>query len=218
MAEIPEYAPYLAAAYIAFALGILSPGPNVIAIIGTSMGTSRHAGVLTACGIASGSVIWATMGVFGLTALLASFAGFAVVLRIVGGCYLLWLGWGYLRAAWQGGRITVRERDVRTRARLLFAQGLGIQMTNPKAALYWLSVMSLVVRPDMPSWVAVATVAGIGIISFTGHLAWALLFSTRGVVSVYQRIKRTADAALGSFFAALGIGLLASVVRQGSKA
>ncbi len=218
MASVPEYAPYLAAAYLAFVLGLLSPGPNVIAIIGTSMGTSRLAGVSMACGIATGSVIWATMGVFGLTALLAGFAWFGTVLRIVGGCYLLWLGWGYLKAARQGGRIAVEERAVRARAGRLFAQGLGIQMTNPKAVLFWLSVMSLVVRPDMPLWVAVATVAGIGILSFIGHLSWAVLFSTRGIVTVYQRIKRLADGLLGSLFAALGIGLLASVVRHGSKA
>ncbi len=217
-AQLLEYGPYLLAAYLAFALGILSPGPNVLAIVGTSMGTSRYAGMMMAFGISTGSVIWALMAVFGLTAILASFAWFGTVLRIVGGCYLLWLASNYLRAAKAGKKIEVQERKAKRSGAMLYVQGLGVQMTNPKAALYWLSVMSLVLRPEAPIWVAVTMVGGIAIVSFAGHLSWALLFSTRRVVTFYQRFKRVMDGALGAFFSALGLGLLVSVFRQGSKA
>jgi len=216
-AELLEYGPYLIAAYLAFIMGILSPGPNILAIIGTSMGTSRRAGVMVALGTSSGSIIWATMAVLGLTAILANFAWFGTILRIVGGCYLLWLAAKYFRAAMAGGDLTVTNHKVSKSDWKLFSQGLAIQMTNPKAALHWLSIMSLVLRPEAPIWVAIAIIIGTGIISFTGHLSWAVLFSTNHVVSFYRSFKRIFDTALGAFFGALGLGLILSTLRNGSK-
>ena len=78
--------------------------------------------------------------------------------------------------------------------------------------------MSLVLQPNAPSWVAVAMIVGIGIISFLGHIGWALLFSTNAVVSFYQAFKKYIDAALGTFFSVLGASLIVSVFKNGSKA
>lgn len=216
-AELLEYGPYLVAAYLAFVMGILSPGPNILAIVGTSMGTSRRSGIMVACGISTGSCLWATMAVLGLTVILASFAWFGTVLRVVGGVYLLWLATKYFRAALAGSELKVSERKVTESDFKLYAQGLAIQLTNPKAALHWLSIMSLILRPDAPIWVAAAMIIGTGIIAFVGHISWAVLFSTKGVVGFYQSFKRVIDTALGSFFSVLGFGLILSLFKNGSK-
>lgn len=216
-AELIEYGPYLLAGYLAFIMGILSPGPNILAIVGTSMGTSRKAGMMMACGISTGSLVWATLAVLGLTAILASFAWFGTVLRIVGGCYLLWLASKYFKAALAGSNLKVTERKTTTSNFNLFAQGFGIQMTNPKAALHWLSIMSLILRPEAPTWVAVAMIVGTGFIAFTGHLAWAFLFSTNKVVAFYASFKKVFDTMLGGFFTLLGFGLILSIFKNGSK-
>jgi len=216
--EILQYGPYLLAGYLAFVMGILSPGPNVLAIVGTSMGTSRKAGVMVACGISSGSFLWAIFAVLGFTAVLASYYWFAVTLRVVGGLYLIWLGYNYFKSALAGAKLNVKERKVTTSFSRLYLQGLAIQLTNPKAALYWVSVMSLVLQPNAPNWVAVAMIVGIGLISFTGHISWALLFSTNKVVAFYQSFKKYIDAVLGTFFTVLGLGLIIGVLKSGSKA
>lgn len=213
--EFLQFAPYLLAGYVAFLMGILSPGPNVLAIVGTSMGTSRKAGVVMACGISSGSFIWAILAVLGFTAVLATYYWFATILRIVGGLYLIWLGINYFKAARAGAELKVSKRKVTSSSKKLYFQGLAIQLTNPKAALYWVSVMSLVLQPNAPQWVAIAMIVGIGIISFTGHISWALLFSTKRVVSFYQSFKKYIDAMLGTFFTLLGAGLIASLFENG---
>lgn len=216
-AEVLQYLPYLGAAYLAFAMGILSPGPNILAIVGTSMGTSRRAGLMMAFGISTGSLVWASLAVLGLTAILASFAWFGTVLRVVGGCYLIWLASKYLRSAYHGGEIKVSERKVTKSDGKLFLQGLGVQMTNPKAAMYWLSILSLILRPEAPFWVAAVMIIGTGVISFTAHSAWAVLFSTNGVISFYQSFKRIIDGVFGTFFTGLGLGLILSAFKNGSK-
>lgn len=217
-AEILEYGPYLLAGYLAFVMGILSPGPNVLAIVGTSMGTSRKAGVVVASGISTGSFLWAIFAVLGFTAILATYYWFATTLRIVGGIYLIWLGYNYFKAARAGAKLNVTEQKITSSFWKLYFQGLAIQLTNPKAALYWVSVMSLVLQPNAPNWVAVAMIVGIGIISFTGHISWALLFSTKRVVAFYQSFKKFIDAILGTFFTVLGVGLIIGILKSGSKA
>ena len=61
MEQIYTYLPGILLAYSAFLLGVSSPGPNVLAIIGTSMGVSRKAGISLALGVASGSFTWAML-------------------------------------------------------------------------------------------------------------------------------------------------------------
>jgi amino acid exporter len=72
MAEFSLYLPGIPLAYSACLLGLVSPGPNVLAVLGTAMAEGRRAGIALALGIAAGSVLWALMTAAGLSALLAS--------------------------------------------------------------------------------------------------------------------------------------------------
>ena len=61
---------------LAFAMGILaigfiSIGPNILAIIGTSMERGRKDGIRLALGVGLGSGLWAMITVTGLTTLLS---------------------------------------------------------------------------------------------------------------------------------------------------
>jgi len=93
MHEISTYLPGILLAYSAFLLAIASPGPNILAVIGTSMSVSRGSGVALALGVASESFTWAILTVFGLSALLATYASALIFIRIFGGLYLLWLAY-----------------------------------------------------------------------------------------------------------------------------
>ena len=91
MSEISVYLPGILLAYSAFFLAIASPGPNVLAVIGTSMGVGRTSGLALALGVAAGSFLWALLTACGLSALLASYASALTAIKIAGGLYLLWL-------------------------------------------------------------------------------------------------------------------------------
>ncbi len=209
-----QYVPYLLTAYAIFILAVLSPGPNFLAVTGTAMTVSRRAGLGLALGVGSGTFCWSSMTMLGLTAVLAASADVALILRWAGGAYLMFLGYKSLRAALR------RNRPVSdTPANLIgnpdrpfwryIRRGLLVQAGNPKAALFWLSVMSLVLRPDAPAWVAFAIVAGTTAISFCWHLTLAWFFSTPTVMRFYRRAQRTIEGVLGAAFFILGGKLLA---------
>ena len=117
MAEIGVYLPGILMAYAACLLGLASPGPNVMAVIGTAMSEGRRAGVALALGIAGGSVAWALLTAAGLSALLASYAAALTVIKIAGGVYLLWLAYKAFRAAATAHELVARRLAARPVAR-----------------------------------------------------------------------------------------------------
>jgi hypothetical protein len=69
--------PYLSGILLSHAaavLGLMSPGPNILAVIGTSMGVNRKAGISLALGVSAGALLWGLLTGAGLTALLTAYA------------------------------------------------------------------------------------------------------------------------------------------------
>ena len=202
--------PDIALALGAMTLALMSPGPNVLAVIGTSMGVGRSHGAALAAGVATGTFVWATSAVLGLSALIASWAGLLTAIKLVGGAYLIWLGVRSLRSAATAGAAGVTETRLAAGPRAYFLRGLTVQMTNPKAALALLAITSLGLRGGAPWWVGATIVAGITALSAIGHLAYALAFSTAPVAAAYLKARRWIEAALGAFFCFAGLRLLAN--------
>ena len=212
IAELMPYVPFLLAGYFAMSFGLLSPGTNILAIVGTSMSTSHRAGVMIACGVSTGNIAWAVLAVGGVTALMAAYAPIAFALKVAGGLYFIWLGVKYVKAG-------VKKTDFFQMADLTnssdwqyFARGLLIQMTNPKAILNWVAMISIVSHPGAPTWVSVLYV-----LVFAGHISWAVLFSTTTALRGYERFKRQINAALGTIFGFIGTSLLMNAFKTGTK-
>ena len=204
------YLPGILLAYSAFLLSIASPGPNVLAIMGTSMSVSRRAGIALALGVALGSACWATLTVAGLTALVARYAQLLFVIKIAGGCYLLYLAYKAFRSAASKHDIEARTLGVVLTPLRYMVRGLTIQLTNPKAALAWIAIISLGLHHDAPLWVGAVIVAGTCTLSVVIHLLYAVAFSTPAMVRLYGKARRVIQATLGLFFAAAGLRLLTS--------
>ncbi len=211
MDQISIYLPGIILAYAAFLLSIMSPGPNILAIMGTSMNIGRSSGIALALGVASGSFCWAMLTVTGLSALLASYAIALTAIKIAGGLYLLWLAYKAFRAAALRHDIEARTLDGESLSpRGYYLRGLTIQMTNPKAALAWIAIISLGLQAGGPIWVAVSIVAGTTVLSVVIHCIYAIAFSTKPMVRLYGKARRWIQSILGAFFALARLKLLSS--------
>lgn len=211
MAEIQSYLPGILLAYAALLVGLISPGPALVALMGVSLGEGRRAGRFFALGIGSGSFCIGAITLSGLSALLAAYADAMYAIRIVGGCYLLWLAFKALKSATRPARPDVVAENTPLRpAADYFSRGLALHLTNPKAILTWIAIISIGFHPGAPIWVGMIIVGGCAAISTTMHLVYATAFSTRPVIAVYRRMARWIDGALGVFFAAIGLKLIFS--------
>jgi threonine efflux protein len=211
MEQISEYLPGILLAYSAFLLGIASPGPNILAVIGTSMSVGRPSGVALALGVATGSLTWALLTALGLSALLAAYSSALIVIKIAGGLYLIRLAYKSFKSASSSQDIEARELAGGRRSPVDYAmRGYFIQMTNPKAALTWIAIISLGLQEGAPHWVGAVIVLGTFTLSVVAHVLYAVAFSTPLMVRLYGRARRTIQFILGSFFAFAGSKLLTS--------
>ena len=200
MDSIAHFLPGILLAYGFVALNLLSPGPNILAVMYTSMSFGRRHGQSLAWGISAGSLLWATLTWTGLVAVVTAYASVLFAIKIAGALYLLWLAFNAFRSAAQSVEPVARKIDDAKSARAYFFRGMTIQMTNPKAALAWIGTMSLGLQADAPLWVGLAIVVGTVLISIVGHQIYALVFSTEPMIAAYRRTRRWTQAGLGTFF------------------
>ncbi|HUZ21557.1 MAG TPA: LysE family translocator [Acidimicrobiales bacterium] len=131
----------LAAFTLAATLIVLLPGPDTLVVLRSLLRAGRRRAAVTACGVLTGLVVWVAAASFGLSALLrASHDGY-LVLRIVGGAYLVWLGIQSLRARAAG------VPDPTTgphRAGVLgtgYRAGLATDLLNPKVGVFFVTFL-----------------------------------------------------------------------------
>lgn len=209
MSDLLMWLPGILMSYAAFLLGIASPGPNVLAIIGTSMSVGRRSGISLAIGVAAGSFCWAVLSVAGLTALFAAYAPLLTAIKIFGGFYLLWLAYKAFKSATLAHDLEAKTLSGGSRSAAGYAlRGFTIQMSNPKAVLAWIAVVSLGLHGDAPLWVGIVIVVGMSLLSVGLHILYAVAFSTTTMIGVYSRARRSIQATLGTFFGVAGLKLL----------
>ena len=201
----------LALAYFAYLIGVASPGPSNLAIMGTAMAHGRkHALALTA-GVVCGSLLWGTLAAFGMASLMRSYSSTLVIVKVLGGAYLLWLAWkaaktAYLAKPFDDNPTTTEAHSYRRS----FAKGATLHITNPKAIFVWLSIVSLALPQNARTSDAMVVVAGCGLIGAAVFTTYAIAFSTLAVRRAYQAIHRWFNATLSCVFAYAGIRLLLS--------
>lgn len=191
-----------------------SPGPNMFAVAETALGRGRRAALLVVAGIGCGSLVWAMLAALGLGALFTAAPLLLVVLKFIGGGYLLYLGIRGLRAALRGGSpMLVAEREPLSDL-AAWRRGFLVVMTNPKAALMWMAIATFLFGAGLGAvqvlaFGPVVAASAVAIYGFYG-----LLFSTSLASRGYARFWRWIGAAFGTAFAALGLTLLVSGLRD----
>lgn len=206
---------HLLVVYTAYVIAAGSPGPSNLRIMGVAMNHGRKAGLALATGVISGSLIWGISAATGVSALLARYAEALIVLKIFGGVYLLYLAVRAARSAMTPDAATSpmpAHTDAAPSSAILYRQGFIMHLTNPKAVLAWIALVTLGLGPDA-SWHDVATIlAGCAVLSITIFGGYALVFSTAPMVRVYRRARRGIEGVLAAFFGFAGLRLLFSRV------
>jgi threonine efflux protein len=203
---------HLALVYSAYFLGAASPGPSNLAIMNVAMSRGRAPAVATAIGVLGGAMCWALLAATGLTAVLTSFAYSLIILKTVGGCYLLYLAFKSARSALRINAAAQDDTNVPANASRFhyFRAGVMLHASNPKAILTWVATMSLGLSANSSPMMLALIIAGCFFIGLGVFVGYALLFSTASMNHIYLRLRRWFDGALAMLFGYAGIKLLAS--------
>lgn len=134
---MPDHASFLSF-LLAVAAMELTPGPNMawLALLAASAG--RAAGLAAVAGITLGLALQGVAAALGVAALMAAWPGLAAALHLAGVGYLIWLAIGSWRDA---ARPEHHQPGGGEDAPTGFRHGLVTNLLNPKAAVFFLTVL-----------------------------------------------------------------------------
>lgn len=199
---MPDSAVLLSAAAVCLA-GVMSPGPNFVAVTHRAASTTRHEALSMVLGIALVNLLWATISVFGIGLLIASAPPLFMVVRTLGAIYLLWFGIRLIRRA--DGPAAYRGETRRPGFGMALRDGIATNLANPNSMMFYASVFAGGVPPNAGPRTLLALVALVGCIGLLWYGSVALVFSGNRVASLYRRARRLIEYGCGFFLIGFAI-------------
>jgi threonine/homoserine/homoserine lactone efflux protein len=127
----------------------LTPGPDMVLFLARTVSGGRSSGFAAMFGASTGLIIHALLAGLGLSALLAASATAFFILKIIGGLYLLWLAYGAIR---HGSAFSVDGPSSPQQTWLAtFLTGLGINLTNPKVIVFFVTFLPQFIDANDPA-------------------------------------------------------------------
>jgi len=184
---------------------LVIPGPAVTYVVSRSIGHGRAAGLVSVMGIVVGTLLHVLAATLGLSALLASSALAFQFVKYLGAAYLIHLGIRTLRRD-DSELLQVANGD--RRLSHIFAQGVLVNLLNPKTALFFLAFLPQFVDPSLghPSLQIFELGVLFALMGWCSDSVWALLAGT--VADRFRssfRLRRAQRNISGGALIALGL-------------
>lgn len=202
--------PHLLALFtVTTVIAMITPGPDMLFILGCGMRGGPRAGLLATAGVATSEAVHVAVAAAGLAALFAAVPVAFTVVRVIGAAYLIYLGVQTIRH-----RRDTRGLDPasgpRISGRRAYLNGLLTNLLNPKMVTFTIAFLPQFISPGLGHvWLQFAIL---------GVILIVLEFIVDGTVGVLagriaawlrrrQAAKRGIDVATGGIFIGLGIKL-----------
>jgi threonine/homoserine/homoserine lactone efflux protein len=125
----------------------VTPGPDMAVVTKNALAHGRRGVVLTTSGIALALVVWVTATAVGLSALLRTSAEALFILKIVGACYLAYLGIRTLIESRRRPPDLLAGSAPAAPGHAVFRQGFLSAITNPKLGVWFVTFLPQFVMP-----------------------------------------------------------------------
>ncbi len=126
---------FLAAA----AILALTPGPGMFYVGARTLAGGSGEGLASTLGTGLGGMVHVLAAAFGLSSLILASAEIFTLMKLLGGCYLVWLGWRAWREA--GQALPVQAPLPALGLIQAFREGAVVEALNPKTALFFLAFL-----------------------------------------------------------------------------
>jgi threonine/homoserine/homoserine lactone efflux protein len=192
----------------------ITPGADIAYTVSRAASQGARAGVVAALGIGAGCFFHVGLAALGISAAIAASPLAFAVLKGVGAGYLAWLGAGLLLAArrsWHSagqGAAPAAPAAPQALTRV-FRDGVLINATNPKVALFFIAFLPQFVRPEAPGSTAALWLLGL-VFTVNGTLVNTAI----GVAAASAAQRLQASQRVGAWLqAVLGLGFLGLALR-----
>ena len=173
------------------------------------MAVSRRDGLAAAVGMGVGGVFFSIIAILGLLAILTAVPLLHLAFKVLGGAYLVYLGY----RIWRGARqpLVLERTSLQNhpaQAGRSFVLGLVTQVSNPKTAVVYASVFASLLPSDIPLSVLVAFPIMVFAIETIWYSVVALALSSPSPRARYLASKAWIDRTAGAIMSLLGLKLI----------
>ncbi|MBI3992412.1 MAG: LysE family transporter [Candidatus Lambdaproteobacteria bacterium] len=187
-------------------LAVIIPGPDFMATAHTALSRSRAEGICVALGITLGVACWTAATLFGLHLLFRHWPWVYAGVKAAGAVYLLAVGVLLLVDRAPGPVPAAAPLAEAPRAyRRALRRGLLTNLSNPKAALLFGSLIAVMMPTQSPGWVRAADIAILVGFPCAWYIGVASLLSLPWVSGAYRDMKAGLDRLCGGIFLYLGV-------------
>jgi threonine/homoserine/homoserine lactone efflux protein len=204
---------------LAHFLALLSPGPDFVLVVKSAIKNNGKNAIGVAIGIASANALYITLCLIGVGSILAASIYVMIGLKIVGGLFLIYLAVQALRAhksSYNNLDISDSKNSdvIKTTFLKEFITGFMSGILNPKNLLFYLSLFTVVLTPE----IGFAFKLGLGIwmtaIVFLWDLSIIFLLSTRKVRSKFTKAAYYIDKVTGALLGVIGFAIVKSALTK----
>ena len=184
---------------------LVIPGPAVLYIVNRSLSDGRAAALASVGGLETGNLVHAIAATVGLSAVVATSATAFNIVKWAGAVYLI--GVGLTALLRRPGAIDIAD-DTGVSMRRAYAQGVVVNVLNPKVALFFLSYLPQFIDTSRPSpWTQVLTLGVVFVlIGSVTDSTWAIAASSlRRVLLRGRALGIMRRWVSGSVFVTLGV-------------
>ena len=188
----------------------VTPGPDMLYVIGRSTAQGLRAGIVAALGVGAGIFVHIAATALGLSAILAASAEAFALIKLMGAAYLVYVGISLLRTSSTPVDTAAATRLAPASLRSVFTQGFLTNVLNPKVALFFLAFLPQFVESDAANQPLAFFFLGL-VFNVNGTLwnlfvAWSAARMTGGLRRSATALKWF-NRCVGGIFVALGIRL-----------
>jgi threonine/homoserine/homoserine lactone efflux protein len=198
--------PFLITVYVL----IVIPGPSVVFTISRGVALGRRAALATVLGNTSGLMLQLLVVVIGLGSVLADSETVFLVMKLLGGAYLIFLGVRSIRSRRELAEVLAPAAVTPKTVRRIIREGFVVGVTNPKGLIIFTAVLpTFVDRAQGHATLQLATLGVVcGLVAALSDSMWAIASGTaRAWLGRSPRRLEWLSAGGGVTMIALGAGL-----------
>lgn len=199
--------------FAVFSPALMLPGPDFVVVVRNTIARGKRAGVLTAVGISIGIVFYASLSAFGLSSLLNRIEWFEWVVRAVGASFLAYLGVRLLLTKMPVRHLEQEAPNAPSGPDNPVLLGLLVNLTNPKAIIFFASIFGAAIRPQTPFWLLLMVVVMVGLTGLLWFSAVSMLTASTGWLIGLEDHQHWIERLAGLAFFGFAVKIVFDLIR-----
>ena len=198
-------------------VALASPGPDFALVVKMASQEHRSTAIASAVGISIAILAHTLLSLTGVSLIIQSSQTLFIMVKLIGACYLGWMGIGAIKAAiihWRDKQadIIMQELSNKLSFKKGFLLGFYTNMLNPKAMVFFITLFSTLITPTVSLETKVAATCLLVLLSLIWFIFIAFVLSKSNIQKAMQKATPLINLITGILFLSVTVVILFGLI------